>query len=171
MRREVPPAEHRWTRRAGPLLRESELRAMNSPTVDVVFTLDELWQLLDHVREHQAHGREWSKDFMRSLQEAVIEANASTEHKATVTLDAADCWQISRQIPSGLMVGTQNVGRMILLAVFTGLRVLEPVVPADAGEPDAPGESAVPGAFVGAWAADEAAKETFERLYGDAGGG
>lgn len=123
---------------------------MDAPTVDIVFTMDELWPIVDYVREHQAHGREWSKGTMRAFQEALLNAIDSPEHKATVTLDAADCWQITRQIPSGLMVGTQNLGRILLIQAFLGLRELEPV-----GAVTEPGEIAVPSIFSGAWEADE----------------
>ena len=128
---------------------------MSGPTVEVVFTEAELWCIIDLVRETQAHNREWAKLPMRELQEAVLTAKVSTFKKATVRLDAADCWAISRQIPSGLSVGTQNVGRTILESVFLALRELEPLEATEEAEPDAPGESAVPAAFA-AWSQEEA---------------
>ena len=141
---------------------------MEAAWVEVSFTETELWLLSDLVRDHGQQGREWDKALMRALQEAVLMAGESPEKKAAIRLTAADCWQITRQIPSLLSVGTQNVGRAILMSVFLALRELEPV--AIEAEPDAPGESAVPGAFATAWEQEEAAKATFERLYGDMGG-
>lgn len=102
---------------------------MNAASVDVAFTLEELWCLVDHVRDHQAGGREWDKGTMRALQEAVLIARADEGQKATVRLEAAGAWQITRQVPSVLSVGTRNVGRSILESVYLALRELEPLEP------------------------------------------
>lgn len=132
----------------------------------IEFTLSELLALHDNCREAQSHGRAWDGDgishpkraFMRRVLAAIVAAQKAG--KAVLELEEADLWQIDDQIPSGLMRGTDHIGYQIVLKIAPHLAAMEAV---EAAEPDAPGESAVPGVFEGAFAADDENRAAFDR--------
>ena len=81
-------------------------------------TVDELWAIHDYVRQHDKLGQEWDRDFTTRVMAAIQDASASPDQAATVMCLEEDLWQIDRQIPSGLMVGTQPVGKTLLTKVM-----------------------------------------------------
>ena len=81
-------------------------------------TLDELWAIHDHVRQHDKLGQEWDKDFTARVMAAILEAQEHSAHLGTLMCDEDELWQIDRQIPSALMTGTRPVGRDLLVKVM-----------------------------------------------------
>jgi len=81
-------------------------------------TREELWAIHDYVRQHDKLGQEWDRDLNTRLMEALLDAQANPDRMATLMLFEEELWQIDRQIPSGLMIGTQPVGRTLLLKVM-----------------------------------------------------
>ena len=87
---------------------------MGAPALTL--SLDELWTIRDYVRQFDKHGAEWDKEFERRLFKAMGEAE---EHKqADLPIESeAELWQIHRQVPSTIMVGTEPVGQRLLRKV------------------------------------------------------
>lgn len=81
-------------------------------------SLDELWAIHDYVRQHDKSGQEWDKDFGTRLLEAILEAQDHPSRSASLLCFEEELWQMDRQVPSGLMVGTQPVGRNLLLKIM-----------------------------------------------------
>lgn len=78
-------------------------------------TLEEAWAIHDNVRQTDKMGQEWDKEFMVLVMEAILSldgAGASTLAPLLVT--EADLWQIDRQVPRMLKVGTEFVGQSLL---------------------------------------------------------
>ena len=94
-------------------------------------TLDELWAIHDYVRQHDKLGQEWDKDFTARVMAAILEAQDQPSHQATVMCAEEELWQMDRQIPSALMMGTQPVGRNLLV------KVMRLIVKMRGGEQDA----------------------------------
>ena len=79
-------------------------------------TRDELWAIHDYVRQHDKLGQEWDKDFMTRVMKAIMEVQDNPLHTATLLIFLEDeLWQIDRQVSSALMIGTQPVGRNLLI--------------------------------------------------------
>lgn len=103
-----------------------------SMTFDLLpVTLDEGWAIHDFVRQHDKLGQEWDKDFTARVMAAILEAQDHPDHQATLMCVEDELWQIDRQIPSALMVGTQPVGRNLLI------KVMQLIVKIRGGEEDA----------------------------------
>lgn len=83
----------------------------------LLLTLDELWAVHDYVRNHQDQGCEWEKDFMARVMEALQASTSTANRQAVILVYERELWQIDRQVPSALMIGTQPVGRNLLLKV------------------------------------------------------
>lgn len=81
-------------------------------------TLDELWAVHDYVRQHDKLGQEWDRDFNARVMAAILEAQESSTHSATLMCYEEELWQIDRQVPSALMVGLQPTGRNLLSKVM-----------------------------------------------------
>lgn len=81
-------------------------------------SLNELWAIHDHVRQHQEYGAEWDRDFMARVMECIIAANGNTNRHATLMMSSEELWQCDRQIPSALMVGTEPTGKNLLMKVM-----------------------------------------------------
>lgn len=96
-------------------------------------TLDDLWAIHDFVRQHDKLGKEWDKDFNTRVMEAIAEAEARGDHTASLFCLEEELWQIDRQVPSALMVGTKPVGRPLLG------KVMRLLVKMRGGEDDADG--------------------------------
>ncbi len=78
-------------------------------------TVDELWAIHDYVRQHDKLGQEWDKDFQTRVMEAILEAHNHPSGHGSLLCFEEELWQIDRQIPSSLMVGTRPVGRELLV--------------------------------------------------------
>lgn len=84
---------------------------MHTLTLD----LSELWAIRDWVRQHDRLGHEWDRDFERRLFVAMAEAKENVNRQASLTFESEEeLWQITRQVPSGLMTGTQPTGRGLI---------------------------------------------------------
>lgn len=81
-------------------------------------SLEELWAIHDYVRQHDKLGQEWDKDFGMRLMEAILEAQNHPSRSASLLCFEEELWQMDRQVPSGLMVGTQPVGQNLLLKIM-----------------------------------------------------
>ena len=89
-------------------------------------TSDEAWALHDFIRQHDKLGCEWDRGFMRRVHRAILETQAAPGHDVSLmVLSPDELWQIDRQIPSGLMVGTQNIGRKLLSKAMALLKKME----------------------------------------------
>lgn len=80
-------------------------------------TQNELWAIHDFVRQHDKLGQEWDRDFNARVMAALQDASASPEGLASLMCLEEELWQIDRQIPSSLMIGTQPVGKALLIKV------------------------------------------------------
>ena len=98
---------------------EEEKSGKSSMPFDLLpASLDELWAIHDYVRQHDKLGQEWDKDFGTRLMEAILEAQNHPRRSASLLCFEEELWQMDRQLPSGLMVGTQPVGRNLLLKIM-----------------------------------------------------
>lgn len=84
----------------------------------LTITTEEAWVLHDYVRQHDKLGQEWDKDFERRLYQSLILCIESPTHVSSLPIYDEELWQISRQVPSALMSGTQPVGRQLLVKVM-----------------------------------------------------
>ena len=117
----------------------------------VTLTSDELWAVRDFVRQHDRLGQEWDKDFERRLFSAMAVAKEDINRQAPFTFESEDeLWQITRQIPSTLMVGTQQVGRLLLEKVQAAILAW---VPAESHDDDGPAKGPLP-SCMDAWNAE-----------------
>ena len=85
-------------------------------------TIDEAWAVRDFVRRGQDYGTEWDRDFMRRVHTAILDAKNNPGHDVALMVTEEELWQMDRQIPPTLMIGTQAVGRNLLLKVMALLR-------------------------------------------------
>ncbi len=76
---------------------------------------DELWCIHDCVRQHDKLGQEWDKEFLIRVMQAIVESTAAPTGTAVLLCYEEELWQIDRQIPSSLMIGTKPVGRNLLM--------------------------------------------------------
>jgi len=81
-------------------------------------TLDELWAIHDYVRQHDKLGQEWDKDFGVRVMADILEVQEHPAQQTTLICTEDELWQITRQIPSFLTVGSQPVGRDLLTKVM-----------------------------------------------------
>lgn len=133
-------------------------------------TTAELWAIRDHCRRHADYGAEWSKSFDLRVLAALIAAEATPNHHAPMELTDEECWLIHRQVPHAAMVGTEQVGRNLLLKV--GAALLEAVrQEAPQTEAEEPVLTEVPVPWTAAFRQDDAAAEEFSRLYPGPGSG
>ena len=125
--------------------------------VTLVLGLDEIWAIRDFVRQLDKLGQEWDKDFQRRLYAAMAVAKADENRQAPFIVESEDeLWQITRQIPSTLMVGTQPVGRNLLEKAQAALLEWVPV-----SDDDEPTKEALPGFIVAFQAERDAAEQGF----------
>ena len=95
------------------------MRARSAMTFDLLLpTLDELWAIHDYVRQHDKLGQEWDKNFGARVMADILEAQEHPSQPSTLICTEDELWQISRQVPSFLMAGSQPVGRDLLLKVM-----------------------------------------------------
>jgi len=83
-----------------------------------LLTADELWAVHDYVRQHDKLGQEWDKDFHTRVMAALLAAEGTPNRQAGMLLTEDELWQLDRQIPSAMTVGTQPVGRNLLRKVM-----------------------------------------------------
>ena len=95
-------------------------------------TIDEAWAVRDFVRRGQDYGTDWDRDFMRRVHTAILDAKNNPGHDVALMVTEEELWQIDRQIPPTLMIGTQAVGRNLLLKVMALLRKFSQEVDDDA---------------------------------------
>lgn len=89
-----------------------------------MLTQEELWALHAFIRRAPGppdYGKEWGKEFMLNLYREIVGVNK--DHP--VVCGEADLWMMTRQIPKDYRVGTEQVGRTLLIKVFTELLRLE----------------------------------------------
>lgn len=99
-------------------------------------TVIELWAIHDFVRNHQELGVEWDRDFMLRVMAPLGDAQARNRDGTSLVIDSVEeLWQIDRQIPSSLMIGTQPVGKNLLLKVHALILKMRKEENGDASEP------------------------------------
>ena len=94
----------------------------------LTLTLEELWAIQQLVRETDNLGEEWDKDDMKRIHGAILTL-IGQQPNTTEDLEASDglLWQIENQVPQSLDLGRSNLGRSILLKVFTAIQSMEEV--------------------------------------------
>ena len=94
----------------------------------LTLTLEELWVIQQLVRETDDLGAEWDKDDMKRIHGAILTLTGQ-QPNTTEDLEASDglLWQIENQVPQSLDLGRSNLGRNILLKVFTAIQSMEEV--------------------------------------------
>lgn len=111
---------------------------------ELTLTYEEAWAVRDFMREHQAYGKAWDKDDMRAVHKAILALQkAEVGSTQTLAIDLGTIWMIEQQVPSGYMVGTQPVGRNLLLKVMEALRA-EPTTEGEEIEADLPAALPLP---------------------------
>lgn len=87
----------------------------------VNLSADEVWAVFQFVRQHDQLGREHDKEQAQRVHAALLYFRDNPAGNYDLELDEGFAWWVTRQTPVQLQVGTQLVGKAVLLKVMTAL--------------------------------------------------